>query len=271
MPAHRFRFITPPLLAACWVSVSLTFAQPPAQPPAETAHAAAEEAPKVITVDREKGVIDLAAKMVPAEPQWLELIATVPGGKGREHEAIVTVDAKPSHIHLALVTLGLEPGQPRKNRREGDLIVSEPPAGPPLELFFVYEKDGQTHEDPAHEWVLDEATGEPLPPCRWLFTGSVFREWEGKAYYMADEAGNIASLVNFGDDMIVRRTEMAQDTDFQQLQINKEKALPYGSELVLRIRLVRPGDDPAAAGTDTPEMSDKPTPESAPDSAHTEP
>ncbi len=271
MTTHRFHFIAPLLLTACWLSASLTFAQSPTPPQADAEPIAVAEAPKIITVDREAGVIDLSAKMVPAEPQWLELVATVPGGKGRGHEAIVTVDAKPSHIHLALVTLGLEPGHPLKNNRQGDVIVSEPPAGPTLELFFVYEKDGQIHEDPVHEWVLDEATGQPLAAGSWLFAGSVFREWEGKAYYMADEAGNIASLVNFGDDMIVRRTDMAQDTDFQQLQINKDKALPYGSDLVLRIRVVHPARDPAGAEPETPEKSDKPAPGISPDTATAEP
>lgn len=201
------------------------------------------EAPKVITLDREAGLIDLAAKMVPAEPQWLELIATTPGPKGREHEAIVTIDAKPSHIHLALVTLGLEPGHPQKNIREGEQIISQPPAGPNVELFFVYEKDGQTLEVPAHEWVVDAETGEAIPASRWLFTGSVFRQWQDREYYMADEAGTIASLVNFGDDLIVRQTETTKDSDFQQLQINKEAIPPYGSELILRIRIPKPPPD----------------------------
>lgn len=276
---RRHHVAIPLLPAVCLSAVLSVYAQAPPQAPTDTGSKAIDEARKVITVDRDAGVIDLAAKMVPAEPEWLELIATVPGGKGREHEAIVTVDAKPSHIHLALVTLGLEPGHPLKNKREGDVIVSEPPAGPELELFFVYEKDGQTHEDPAHTWVLDQATGQPLPPCHWLFTGSVFREWQGKSYYMADEAGNIASLVNFGDDMIVRQTDTTQDSDFQQIQLNKDRALPYGSELTLRIRLIRPEppdeakvlDSVLAPAADSgeidpeiPQKSDKPTPDTVP-------
>jgi hypothetical protein len=196
----------------------------------------AEQGPPVITVDREARTIDLLAKMVPIEPQWLELVATTPRPKCREHEAIVTVDAKPSRIHVALVTLGLEPGQPQKNIRQDDRIVTEPAAGPALDLFFVIEKDGQPVEVPVHAWVVDAESGEALPPCRWLFTGSVFKTWQGREYYMADDAGTIASLVNFGDDLIVRQTDTTKDTDFQQLQINKEAIPPYGSDLVLRIR-----------------------------------
>ncbi len=194
----------------------------------------------VIQVNREAGIIDLKAKMVPAAPQWLELIATVPGPTGREHEAIVTVDARPSEVHLALITLGLEPGQPMTHHREGDELVTTLPTGPELALSFVYEKDGQTHEVPVHVWVFDQATGETIPPCRWLFAGSRFRSWQGREYYMADEAGNIASLVNFGDDLIVRQTDTTRDNDFQQLQLDTDQALPFGEELILRIRVLPP-------------------------------
>ncbi len=241
------------LLAGLLALAAGAQAQTP-QAPATAPDRPADERP-AITVDREAGTIDLAATMVALEPQWLELIATTQGG--REHEAIVTVAAKPSHIHLALVTLGLEPGHPIRNRREGDQIVSDPPTGPELELFFVYDKDGQTHETPAHQWVLDEQTGEPLPACTWLFAGSVFRQWQGREYYMADEAGSVASLVNFGDDLVVRQTETTQDSDFQQLQINEAEALPYGSQLTLRIRVSKPGETPA----DPDGPSDKPSPD----------
>ena len=239
------------------VMVTMAWAVACAQPPDDDATTPdkPDDPRPAITTDREAKTIDLAATMVPAEPQWLELIATSPGPTGRQHEAIVTVTAKPSHIHLALVTLGLTPGHPLINKRQDDQIVTDPPTGPALELFFVYEKDGKTHETPVHEWVLDAQTGEPLPPARWLFTGSVFRQWQDREYYMADEAGNVASLVNFGDDLIVRQTDTTQDTDFQQLQINKAEVLPYGTELILRIRVARPAD-----GDENPaEPSDKPT------------
>ena len=144
-----------------------------------------------------------------------------------------------------------------RNRQEGDRIVSDPPTGPKLELFFVYDTNGQTHETPAHRWVLDERTGDPLPACTWLFTGSVFRQWQDREYYMADEAGSVASLVNFGDDLIVRQTDTTQDSDFQQIQINEAEALPYGSPLTLRIRVSKPGD----ARDDPDGPSDKPNPD----------
>ncbi len=224
--------------AACLAVVSVLHAEPPAVTDAESTPV--DEAEKIMTVDRENRVIDLKAKMVPAEPQWLELVATTPGPKGREHEAIVTIDIKPSLIHLELIKLGLEPGSPQKNRLVENKILTDPPTGPELVLSFVYEKDGQEVEVPAYDWVLDKETGKPIEPCKWLFTGSDFREWQGREYYMADEAGTIVSLVNFGDDLIVRKTDTTKDTDFQQLQINKEAIPPYGSELTLRIKIPKP-------------------------------
>jgi len=234
----------------------------PGDAPATAPQAQQDDRP-AITVDREAGTIDLAATMVPAKPEWLELIATTPGG--REYEALITVAAKPSQIHLALVTLGLVPGHPLINIRQDDKIVTDPPTGPAVQVLFIYEKDGQTVQTPANEWVVDQKTGKPLPDAPWLFTGSVFREWKGREYYMADEAGNAVSLVNFGDDLIVRQTPTTDSSDFQQLQINEAKALPYGSRLTLRIRLIPKPHPPAAPpGQTQPKPagpSDKPTPD----------
>ncbi len=74
---------------------------------------------------------------------------------------------------------------------------------------------------------------------------------------MADEAGTIVSLVNFGDDLVVRQTDTTNDSDFQQLQINKELIPAYGSDLILRIRTPKPPPDQ--------------TPDQTPDQAQTKP
>ena len=214
-----------------------------------------------ITIDRDAGTIDLAATMVNIEPQWLELVATIEGG--REHEAIVTLDVQPSMLHLALVTLGLEPGHPlRVEQVEGE-TVTLPATGPRLYLYFLYDVDGETHQAPVESWVHDKATGETLAPGRWLFAGSSFRHWQGREYYMADEAGNAVSLVNFGDDLIVYQTERTQNTDSQELQINPQLPLPYGSPLTLRISIHPPEDAPQAP-ENTDSQPDKPASEQTP-------
>jgi len=247
-----------------WLGVAaLGYAQPGDAAPTDDTDAAQTSA---ITINREAGTIDLNAKMVDQAPQWLELIATTPDPGGRSHEALVTIDAKPSRIHLALVTLGLEPGHPLRTRRDGEHLLTEPAAGPELQISFLYQVDGETREAPAHTWVLNEATGEPIPPCRWVFAGSTFKQWQGREYYMADENGTIISLVNFGDDLVVRQTDTTQDTDFQQLKINAQAIPPYGSDLILRIRVIPPGPEPAdEPGAEVPPNGPEPA-----DTSHNE-
>lgn len=212
--------------------------------------------PKIITVDRDAGLIDIKAKLVTCKPEWLELVATTDGPSGRSHESIVTVDTKPSLIHVALLSLGLEPGHPQKNTLVDDEVKTDPAQGPELELSFIYQKDGQTHEVPVHEWVVDAKTEKPIKPCKWMFTGSGFRTWQGKEYYMADQAGTIVSLVQFGDDLIARQTDTTNSNDGQQLQLRPDLPLALGDELVLRIKLPKPpppeADTPQEAAPDTP-------------------
>jgi len=190
--------------------------------------------------------------MVHAKPDWLELIATTEGPNSRGHEAIVTINAKPSEIHLALLTLGLKPGHPMINKHVEGRFLPDPPSGPGLHVFFVYQVKGQTIQTPAHEWVIDQATGQPLADTHWLFTGSQFRQWQGKEYYMADENGNAVSLVNFGDDLIVRQTDTTQNNDGQDLQLNEAAALPYGTPLILRIQITPPPPTEADPSAVTP-------------------
>ncbi len=256
MPAHRYT-----ILMLC-LSVLFSASAVAEEVEGEAQAEAAPEAPKTITVDREAGVIDIKAKLVTTQPQWLELVATTAGPKGRAHEAIVTIDTKPSRIHLALVTLGLKPGKPLTNTLKGEEVHTEPAKGPAVELFFVYEKDEQTHEVPVHTWVADAKTDKPIAACKWLFTGSVFRQWEDREYYMADEAGTIVSLVHFGDDLIARQTDTTKDTDFQQLKLIEEVPLELGDELVLRIKVPKTKPDQGQPGPDEPE-SDPESPETS--------
>ncbi len=223
----------------------------PSEPPTPKPQAQAS----YLTLNLEAGTIDLAARMVHAKPDWLELIATTEGPNSRDHEAIVSITAKPSEVHLALLTLGLMPGHPQVNKHMDGRFVPDPAIGPELRVYFVYEINGQTVQTPVHQWVTDQATGQPLPETRWLFTGSQFRQWQGKEYYMADENGNAVSLVNFGDDLIVRQTDTTQNNDEQQLQLNPNVILPYGTPLILRIRVTSPAPAEAVPSAVNPQQT----------------
>lgn len=223
------------LLLGGLVAISTACAQAPAdtQPATRPADAGTWRG---ITVDREARTIDLDARVVLREGEWLELIACTPGT--REHEALVIVAAKPSNIHLALLSLGLEPGKPLHSRMEGEERVIVPPTGPAVEAFFVLDREGEKVEVPVNEWVVDQKNGTPLPSNRFLFTGSAFVPYEGKEVYMADLEGSVLTIVNFGDDLLSRDTTQTNQTDDGQWGAKTDAIPPLGTRVLLRLRAV---------------------------------
>src|SRR5215468_8920339 len=88
-----------------------------------------------ITIDKDKRLIKIDAKMAPRKLEHLkeiyplEVVACWPHPKGKKaHETVVTIEAKPSAVHQALVDLGLKPGTPVMGE------AKDPPQGPPVKL-----------------------------------------------------------------------------------------------------------------------------------------
>ncbi len=156
-----------------------------------------------LRVDRDKKIVEIEGKIIlPLQAEWLELLACAP--KSREHESIISLDAKPSHIHGALILIGLKAGSPLRAERVGDEWRYHQPTGPKLAVTVHYELDGKKFDVPVNEWVMDQKTKKPLPDNIWLFTGSKIYEIDGRGVYIADIEGNILSLVNFGDEVLAR-------------------------------------------------------------------
>lgn len=187
-----------------------------------------------IRVDRDAGLVDLSAVVVNREPEWLELLACTPGSL--DHESILAIEARPSHVHLALLLLGIEPGQPSRPVRDGDRVVVQPPTGPEIGVSLVYEHEGETVEVPANRWVLNRETDQHLTDHRWLFTGSVWMDFQGKRHYLADQSGTAITLVNFNDDLLARPTELSRDNDGQQWMANTEAIPPLDTPVTIRLR-----------------------------------
>jgi hypothetical protein len=222
---------------------------PTQQDPAGDAAAVDEPAQPVsvwpgIMIDAERRHIDLIGTVVNREADWMELLVCSPGTL--EYEAILTVDARPSHIHLALLTIGLEPGNALSYRltEEGTYEII-PPAGPKVAVYIVKPAgaDNAAEEEvPANLWVRNQQTGETLPSNIWLFTGSSFVEHEGQRIYMADLNGTILTLVNFGDDLLARATELTNQTDGGEYNANVELVPEKGTRVTVRLRPVSPND-----------------------------
>jgi hypothetical protein len=69
----------------------------------------------------------------------------------KEHEAILSLDAKAYVVHTALLALGVNPGKPVRNVPE-----YEPPQGPKIEIFLNWTDDaGKEHRVKAQSWVRE--------------------------------------------------------------------------------------------------------------------
>ena len=88
--------------------------EPPQKPSPEAVEAV--EALKLpgLTINLEEKSVDVDATVC-LRTGFLELVACTKGSK--EHESIISVDAKPSHIHAALLLLGAKPGNPGRTFR----------------------------------------------------------------------------------------------------------------------------------------------------------
>jgi biopolymer transport protein ExbD len=192
-----------------------------------------------VRVDAANKTIDLDAKVVLREGDWIELLGCAPNT--REHESIVTIAARPSHVHTALLLIGLEPGSPIQWKWINDDPHIIPPHGSRVAVWFVTrDGDGKEVEVPANQWIKNKARGATLPDNVWLFTGSKMLENDGRSFYQADIEGNIISVVNFGDEVLGLPTQVTDKNDKGNLTVNSPKVPKVGTPLVVRLRAAKP-------------------------------
>lgn len=204
-------------------------------------------------IDRAKNIVAVDATVIRPSESWLELLACTRGTK--EHEALLVVDAAPSHVHLALLMIGLQPGRPMSFKEIGvysyDLdarypfvlkrhwpkFIPVPAQGPMIAVTLAHQRDGQTVETPANEWVINQRTGEVMADNLWQFTGSVWASTDdGRDIYLADVNGSVLSLVHFGDDLLARPTDLTRDTDHAIWAINESAVPEVGVKVKIRLQ-----------------------------------
>lgn len=207
------------------------------QPPSEPTAAPTSPWPG-ITLNTAEGYVDLEAAVATREGEWMELLACTPGTL--EYESLLTITARPSHVHLALLALGLEAGKPISHRDRGDRYEMIPARGPEVAISIVLSRAGgaESREFPATDWLRDQATGQPMQGSTWLFTGSAFVDYEGKEVYMADLNGTAITLVNFGEDLLARATDLTNQTDNKAYNVNTPAVPAVGTPVTLRLRPV---------------------------------
>src|SRR5262245_45357646 len=101
-----------------------------------------------------KVIVDLKARTVTCAAKInmqrgaVEYLAV--GTRGKLHEIVLEVDARPLHIQLGLILLGLEPQGGL--RYQGDTRL---PKGPPVEVWVSWEKAGREVKVRGEELVWD--------------------------------------------------------------------------------------------------------------------
>jgi len=248
-----------------------TAAKPENQSGAETpdnlqAALAALELPGV-KINIEEWAVDVDARICLREGM-LELIACTPDSK--EHEAIIVIDARPSHIHTALLLLGARPGNPAMMRIVSDdgedpdaqpRFIHIPPRGAPVDVLLVFGKEGgKKKEHPISDFLVkadhddfgfgreaeEKEEPERFPGNTFLFTGSLLdSEGDGPPRYLADHSGHVITISTFGDELLGLDGIHAHDNAALVWEVDGTNLPPLDSKVTLRLRVQRPPAKPA--------------------------
>lgn len=232
-PGHRRALWVCGLTLCAAVSAAGAPATRSATPPATAPSPAQAVNMPGIHVNLKHHWVDLDAKVAHRAGKWLELLACSPGT--RDYESLLTVAAKPRHIDLALLMLGLKPGHPLRIRVVNKHFNITAPSGPKLKILLRYKVRGKIKQVPANRWVLDQKTNKVLKADTFLFVGSKFVKYHGRQVFLADVTGSIISLVNFGNEIVSRPTEMTNHDDNQTWNANAKVVPPIGTPVTIRI------------------------------------
>jgi hypothetical protein len=195
-----------------------------------------------VTVDKEKRLIIIDAKMAPRKLEHLkeiypiEVIACWPHPKGQKaHETVVTIEAKPSDVHQALVDLGLKPGTPIMGESE------HKPMGPAVKIYIEFKgPDGDTKKVSIDKTMVDN-NGKPFPKSvEFRFTGSVLAKTDptkGDTIYGADKTGTLIAIFPVTDQTVFQTSLTMAEEKFLKLEVNTKLMPKEGTAVKLVIEV----------------------------------
>ncbi len=198
--------------------------------------------PSRLTVDRGRKAVIVPGRVAPRklpnlnEIYPLEVVATYPAPRGQKaHETIVSfTDIRPSEIHKALQSLGLKPGKPAR----GEAGAA---SGPEVRLLLEFPgSDGKTQTVPIEKLMVDRRSGKPLPPLRWVFTGSVQKQPDpekDEKVYGADLTGTLIALFPVTDETVFQSSLTMKDEGLFKLEVGKGLLPKEGTPVKLIIEV----------------------------------
>jgi hypothetical protein len=132
----------------------------------------------------------------------IEVIGTYAHPRGQKaHETVLSFKGvRPSDLHQALESLGLKAGKPAYG--EGTQA-----AGPVIKVYIEVAAGGKVERIPVEKALIHRATGKPVPPLTWHFTGSVRKQPDPEkddTVYGADLTGTFLSLFPVTDCCVLQ-------------------------------------------------------------------
>ena len=256
-----FSFVASLSAASLLIGSSVPAAEPGEQPsPRSGETAPAKDASKglrqmikgddSVMIDQDARRIALTGEFTLQQGQ-LEYLLISRGGK--DHEAVVTLDAKPSSIAFAMLLCKYK--WVGNVTETGDLKV---PKGDGVEFWFEYKDEkGETVKVRAEEMVYNVKTKKTMRQAPWIFTGSKYErdEQSGRNVFMADVEKNVAAI--YRDPYALFNTPMDTGSDDTFYEINRAKIPKRGTK-------VRVWIEPAAEKEMNPEDLIDSTPEARP-------
>ena len=237
---------------------------------------AEEEGPKRVEVKPPAGNLEEALKelelpgvTINAKERYVDVVTEVclDGGAldlvvctkdSKEHESILSIDAKPVHVHMALLLIGAQAGQPahQKPIGEGDdkRWMFIPARGHKVDISLVIkDEEGNPMERPIAEFIrhigeeaafVEELTTgkkpeeKKFPTSTFLFVGSHLID-AGKdkpRRYIAAESGNVVSISTFGDEMLGLSEMFGHVNGDLVWEINDQLLPKKGTKVTMRLR-----------------------------------
>ncbi|GAB6166890.1 hypothetical protein JCM19992_28900 [Thermostilla marina] len=213
-----------------------------------------------VWVDPEKKAVVMMGTICQRQAP-LELFACL--RQSKEHESIVTIDAKAFLVHAGLLAIGLEPGHPVQFYPE-----YVPAEGPEVEIEVVWkDEDGTIRRARAQDWVRRTSDGTAMD-YPWVFTGSQFLEDEetGKKYYYADSTGELICVSNFPASVLDLPVESTSSNEALLFEAFTERIPPLGTPVTLILTAAQPkaaSGAPETPAPSVPEAAESPSQETA--------
>lgn len=221
------------LVCAACLAATVRGAEPESKSPNKRASGDKSAERKLVRMPDNDVWIDLARHQVVLQGQvclregQLEMLICPKGTK--EHESVLSIDARAFVVHAALLRVGAKPGQPAQWRPE-----YRPAEGPEVRVWLFWtDAEGKRQHARGQEWVRKMGTDDVLEQP-WVFGGSGF--WKdpatGEERYQA-EGGDLVCVSNFSTAMMDLPVESSDDAGSLLFEAYADRIPPMGSKVTI--------------------------------------